>query len=85
MARHVTHESFVPDDDARLRAAQELVAGEKCQRHACSHALLGHRFVGKPEVGGVQEAAAPQIVHYRNVSFCAQPNKFLEVGRMGEP
>ena len=84
VARHRFHELAAAGDDARLRAAEQLVAGEEHHVHARSGAFLGHRLVRQAERLRVQQAAAAQVVQHGNAAPAADLDQLGDGGRVGE-
>jgi hypothetical protein len=62
VAAQAFDELLPPDDDARLRSAQELVAGEEDKVGARRKAVLHRGLGGQAELRSIHEAAAADVV-----------------------
>ena len=61
-----------PDDDSRLRAAQQFIATETNHRRSRRETLLHHRLVHQSELSRVEQRAAPQVIHHRQATLSTQ-------------
>ncbi len=73
----------VAGDDARLRAAQQLVAAERDEIHASFEALLGARLV-HAEWPQVRHAAAAEVFVEGDVVLSGQGGQLVQRGLLGE-
>ncbi len=64
------------DDQAGLRPAQQLVAGEADQVHAGGDHLLRHRLVRQAVGGQVDQRAGAQVGGHRQAAFARQFGQF---------
>ena len=78
------HEIALADYDSRLRAAEQLVAGEEAERDARRDALLRAGFVGEAVLGGVQQAAAAEVVQDGDAAPGADLHQFARRGGVRE-
>jgi len=72
------------DQEAGLDAAEEFVAGEGCEHGAGTNRLLDSRFGVAKEGEGVDEEAAAEIVHHREVVLAAERDQIAEGNLLGE-
>jgi hypothetical protein len=65
------------DQDARLGAAQQLVAAESNEVGAGRQSLLGSRFGRQAPAGKVDQGAAAQVDHERQAMLMGKPRQLL--------
>ena len=85
IAPQLRHQVRPPDDEPRLRPADELVAAERHEVRAGGEPLGRRRLVGEPEGGRVEQCAGTKVVDdERAVHMCGLGERG-GVGRLGEP
>jgi hypothetical protein len=65
------------DEDPRLRAAQQLVGGERNERRAGSHRAAHRRLARQQRGGVVGEQARPDVVDHRHAEFAQRLDRHL--------
>ena len=69
-------ERSASDDDAGLRAAEQLIAGKRDELDAVGDGLLHRSFVRKPVFCKIDERAAAKIFNDRNAGLAAKGREF---------
>src|SRR5919201_1000489 len=73
------------DDDAGLRAAQQLVARKRHDPCARGHAFLNKWLFRQPEPRAIQQRSRAEIIHHRNGVPFAERDQLVQTWCMGEP
>ena len=77
-------QSSLADDDAALRAADELVAAEADDIGAGRDALLDQRLVLEAVLREVDQRAAAEVVDHRDAVLAAELGQLLDARLLGE-
>ena len=75
---------FLANNNTGLRAAQQLIPGEKCQSDTAGNTFLNSRFRGKSKLSGIQDTTAAQIVKNRQIMLLGQCNHLLNRYHLGK-
>jgi hypothetical protein len=84
VARAAIDAGLAADEDAGLRAAQELVAAEEDEVGAGLDAAAGQRFTGEAELAEVDQGAAADVVDDGDATAASERDERFDPDRFGE-